>query len=236
MAANTRVTVVPEDRIVIVDNTVLRFDFNLVEGHENMHALQYNVTSGSGHIEFEDSSNKEITADAYEVQVAPYVTAWEAEKTRREEEAAAAEEEYNSLENVKARKLAELNAGLETARSDSTVSIMSSVGFEINANTTANENISGLITMMETTGTETTSFMAFDNTLQTVTLEDLKTMQLELVAWGQALYAYKWQVRAQIEAAETVEEVQAIVIDYSLAANYYATMLETIQTALQTTE
>lgn len=218
----THVTVVPEDRLIIIDGIGLRFDFDLVEGHEHMHALQYDAATGSGEIEFTDDYNQILNTSLYKDEVAPYVAAWETQKAKLDEEAAAAEAEYNSFENVKARKLGDLNSGLAEARADSTVSIMSSVGFEINANSTANENISGLITMMESTGTETTQFMAFDNTMQTVTLANLKTMQLELVAWGQALYAYKWTVRSAIEAAETAEEVNAIEIDYSQAKRFYS--------------
>lgn len=132
--------------------------------------------------------------------------------------------ELMTLDEAKAAKIEELNAGLETARRDSKANILSSVGFSINANTTANENIAGLIALLEATEKDSTSFMAFDNTLQTVTLEELKTMQLELVAWGQALYAYKWQVRSQIEAADDVETVMAIGIDYSTASAFFETM------------
>ncbi len=222
----TRVTVVPSDKLIIVNGQALRFDFELVEGHEHMHALQWDGVSQTGHIEFEDDYNQSLDASLYEEEVAPYVTAWQAEKDRLDAEAAAAEAEYNSLPNVKARKLAELNSGLSAARSDSKASINSSVGFAINADDTANTNIAGLITYMESTGTETTSFMGFDNTLHDVTLQDLKTMQTELAVWGQALYAYKWQIRSQIDAAQTKEEVDAIDIDYSQAKDIYASMVE----------
>ena len=222
----TRVTVVPADRLIIVNNQALRLDYTLVAGHEDMHALQYDGINGVGHLEFEDDYNQSINDTLYDEEVKPYVDAWQAEKARIDAEAAAAEAEYNKLENVKARKLQELNAGLSAARSDSKASIESSVGFEINADDTANTNIAGLVTYMESTGTETTSFMGFDNTLHTVTLQDLKTMQTELAVWGQCLYAYKWQVRTQIEAAETKEAVDAIVIDYSQAHGIYTAMIE----------
>ena len=222
----TRVTVVPSDKLIIVNGQALRFDFELVERHEHMHALQWDGVSQTGHIEFENDYNQSLDASLYEEEVAPYVTAWQAEKDRLDAEAAAVEAEYNSLPNVKARKLAELNSGLSAARSDSKASINSSVGFAINADDTANTNIAGLITYMESTGTETTSFMGFDNTLHTVTLQDLKTMQTELAVWGQCLYAYKWQIRSQIDAATSKEQVDAIDIDYSQAKDIYASMVE----------
>lgn len=130
------------------------------------------------------------------------------------------------FETVKEEKLAELNSGLMSMRANSRSSIDSSVGFAINANDTANDNIAGLISSMETSGAETANFMAFDNTLHAVDLDDLKTMQYELSIWGQALYAYKWQVREQINAAETIEDLNAITIDYTQAQGIYAAMIE----------
>lgn len=57
--------------------------------------------------------------------------------------------------------------------------------------------------------------MTYDNTLAQLTLEQLKTIQLELISYGNNLYARKWALRSQIEACKTKEEVDAIVIDYS---------------------
>lgn len=128
------------------------------------------------------------------------------------------------FETVKAEKLSELNAGLSAARNNNKSSIDSSVGFAINADDTCSTNVGGLIDYMTATGAENTSFMGFDNMLHEVTLADLKTMQTELAIYGQALYAYKWQVRAAIDTATTIEELEAIQIDYSQAKAIYASM------------
>ena len=221
----TRVTVVPSDRLIIVNGEPLRLDYELVEGHENMHALQYNGVTGTGHIEFTDDYNQNIDKSLYDEEVKPYVDAWQAEKDRIDAEQAAAEAEYNSLPKVKERKLQELSSGLNAARKDSTASIDSSVGFPVNADDTSNTNIAGLISYLEATGAETTNFMGFDNALHIVDLDDLKTMQVELSVWGQALYAYKWQVREQINAAENKEAVDAIVIDFNQAKTIYASLM-----------
>ena len=92
---------------------------------------------------------------------------------------------------------------------------MSSVGFEINADEAANRNISSLIIALEATGQETIRFCAYDNSFHEVTLAQLKTMQLEIIANAQAIYARKWVLRELINVAETVEELDAIVIDFS---------------------
>lgn len=204
------VTVVPVDNVILVNNTPLQFDYKPIEGHEQVHAIQWH--DGKGVLEFTDYSGRD--AD-YEADVAPYVALYQAEKARLDAEAAAKKAEYNRLENVKARKLAELNRAMEEAKVSSSVSILSSTGYTVNANTTAKQNVDGLITAMTATGREVVGFMTYDNQLINMTLEQLKTIQLELISYGNNLYARKWALRSQIEACKTKEEVDAIVIDYS---------------------
>lgn len=97
-----RVTVVPADRLVIVDGLALTFDFN---APERMHALQWD--GKQGHIEWlgsgdEPPHNEPLAADSYAGQVAPYVELWKEEKARLEQAAAEAEAarlaDYNSEE------------------------------------------------------------------------------------------------------------------------------------------
>lgn len=204
------VTIVPVDNVILVNNTPLQFDYKPIEGHEQVHAIQWH--DGKGVIEFSDYTGRD--AD-YETDIAPYVALYQAEKARLDAEAAAAEAEYNKLENVVARKLDELNAKLEETKASSAAHITSSTGYVVNANTTAKQNIDGLITAMTAQNLSTVNFMTFDNTLAELTLEQLKTLQLELISYGNNLYAKKWSLRAQIEACTTKEEVDAIVIDYS---------------------
>lgn len=96
------VTVVPIDKLIIVDGEVLHFEF---ESPENMHALQWH--NKKGEIEYDNANNTYFAQDEYDVRVVPFVTAWENEKARLETEAAAAEEarisEYNSEEVRAAR-------------------------------------------------------------------------------------------------------------------------------------
>ena len=97
-----RVTVVPADRLVIVDGQALTFNFN---APGRMHALQWD--GKQGHIEWlgyghEPPRNEPLAADSYAGQVAPYVELWKEEKARLEQAAAEAEAarlaEYNSEE------------------------------------------------------------------------------------------------------------------------------------------
>lgn len=105
------VTVIPSDGIISVDGEVLFLDGIK---SETFHALQWH--DGAGHVEPGDGlPNEELSADDYEERVAPFVALWETEKERLTAEAAAAEEAYNSLENVKARKLAAIDAETSAA-------------------------------------------------------------------------------------------------------------------------
>ena len=104
------VTVVPKDRLIIVDGVALNFVF---DAPETMHALQWD--GQRGHIEWEDDDNWPLEAEAYNDEVAPYVALWQAEKDRLDKAAAEAAEEYNSLASTKARKLAEINAACDAA-------------------------------------------------------------------------------------------------------------------------
>lgn len=105
------VTVIPSDGIISVDGEVLFLDSIT---SETFHALQWH--GGTGHVEPGDGlPNEELSTDDYAGRVAPFVALWEEEKRRLEAEAAAAEEAYNSLENVKARKLTTIDAETSAA-------------------------------------------------------------------------------------------------------------------------
>ena len=92
-----RLTVVPADSLIIIDGEALRFDF---PAPSNLHALQWDNVTQSGHLEFTDDYNQALDGSLYDEEVAPFVALWEAEKARITAEAEAAEaarlEEYNS--------------------------------------------------------------------------------------------------------------------------------------------
>ena len=104
------VTIIPYDGTIIVDGEALHLAFSYPDG---LHALQWH--GEAGHTEWSNGPNQPLTADDYAAQVAPFVALWQAEKDRLAAESAAAEAEYNSLENVKARKLAAIDAETSAA-------------------------------------------------------------------------------------------------------------------------
>ena len=90
----------------------------------------------------------------------------------------------------------------------------SSLGFEVDATERANRDVSGLITVLEATGQAETQFCDYGNVMRTVTLAQLGTLQLEIIVYGQMLYARKWELRDSISAAQTPEDVAAIEINF----------------------
>lgn len=95
--------------------------------------------------------------------------------------------------------------------------LASSAGFEIDATDRANRDISGLITMLEQTGKTQASFCGADNQMRPVSLDQLKVMRLEVIQYGQQLYAKKWAKREAIESAASFEAVDAVNVSFAEA-------------------
>lgn len=120
------------------------------------------------------------------------------------------EEFVRDLETERANKLSELSTAFEDA--SEMAHLTSSLGFEIDANETANRDIEGLTLVMS--DTDTTLFCDYNNQFHEVTRAQLETMRREIVANSQRLYQIKWQYRSLIEAATTVDELNAITIRF----------------------
>lgn len=122
-----------------------------------------------------------------------------------------------SLAEVKQSKLDELDfAFRQWYEKDATV--VSSLGFVADSDSRAMMDVSGLITVLESqpkSSRSTVSFMDHDNVAHDLTLDGLKTVQLEIIQNGQAAYSQKWAFRTQIESAESVEALQAIEITFT---------------------
>ena len=118
-----------------------------------------------------------------------------------------------TLEEARTEKLAELEAAFDTASHKAHCT--SSVGFEIDADETANRNVSSLIVAMEANGEDSVLFCAYDNTFHEVTLDQLRIMQIEIITHARAVYARKWALREAIEAAQSVVELESLSISFS---------------------
>lgn len=90
----------------------------------------------------------------------------------------------------------------------------SSLGYEVDATERANRDVQGLLTLLHGTGQTETFFCDYGNNMRPVTVTQLMTLQLELLAFGQILYARKWELRTRIEAAESAEAIEKIEITF----------------------
>ena len=196
----THVTVVPSDRLIIVDGTPLQFGFT---APANLHAVQWH--EGRGEMEWTDDINHPLTPDDYAADVAPFVALWEAEKARLDAEA----NRPPTLDEAKAAKLSEIKAAFAAAEADGFVE--SSLGFRADATRRSIGDIEGLIDLVSSGALPTpVTFRDYDNAYHSLTLDQLNTLRLEAKGRGPLLSARKWELEAAVDAAETVEAVQAI--------------------------
>ena len=117
------------------------------------------------------------------------------------------------IETVRDRKMESLRAAFAQASKGAHVS--SSLGYEIDADDTANRNVTSLVRQL-TDAPEGTSvqFRDYNNEYHTVTLSDLVVMQKEIDANGSRLYGIKWTYEQQIQSAETIDALDAITINF----------------------
>ena len=204
-----KITVIFDDNTIYVDGVAIECEFSSHKA--GLKVVQWRGTSGQ--LEIEDPEFR-VSPAVYSVDVKPYYDIWLAENAKIDAEIQAQEEYENSLEGTKERRLGELKSAFEQASVDA--HCVSSLGFEINAGSVAKRDIDGLIEKMEYSGQETEMFRAYDNTFHQVTLDQLKLMRINVIDNGNALYQRKWQLEAQINACTTVEELNAIDIDFEV--------------------
>lgn len=118
-----------------------------------------------------------------------------------------------AIETIRNKKINELNEAFTDINKKATVT--SSLGFSIDAGETANRDINGLITVMEATGLSSVQFCDANNEFHVVSLEDCKTMLLEIIQNAQALYQQKWSYREYIEIEDNIEELNNLTIEFT---------------------
>lgn len=113
------------------------------------------------------------------------------------------------INRVRSRKQNEMESQFQMFSAD--CHFLSSLGFVVNGDATANRNVDMLIRYFPSES-ETVAFCGYDNNMHDVTKENLETILKEIVANAQYLYQQKWLYREKISGAKTVEELEAIAI------------------------
>ena len=124
-------------------------------------------------------------------------------------------ENATTVEELKEDKLDELT-GITSKFDNQLVNtdmvIKSSLDFTINADLRSQNNLRGLIAV----GVEPVNFVTADNSVKSLSIEQLNTLIEECSLNGQNLYQQKWNYREQIENATTVEELNSIEFNFEM--------------------
>ena len=121
-----------------------------------------------------------------------------------------------SLDELKQQKLAQLEQAFLAWYEKGAV-VKSSLGFTADSDARSMMDVSGLVTTLEAVPAESRSTVAFmdsSNAPHELTLDQVKTLQLEIIQNGQSAYQQKWQLRSAIESAEDKETLEGIEIRF----------------------
>lgn len=121
----------------------------------------------------------------------------------------------NTLSELKSNKLSELTAitsKFDNQLVNTDMIIKSSLGFSINADLRSQNNLRGLIAV----GVEPVNFVTADNSVESLSIEQLNVLLNETALNSQAVYITKWRYKEQIEQAKTKEDLNAIKFEFTM--------------------
>lgn len=122
-----------------------------------------------------------------------------------------------TIDEVRAEKLSELDSAFMSWYEDK-ATVTTSLGFVADSDARAMMDVNGLVTTIEVQSSqarETVAFMDANNEPHLLSLDQLKTVQVEIIQNGQSAYQQKWSMRTAIEQATTKEEIEAIEIKFT---------------------
>ena len=119
---------------------------------------------------------------------------------------------FKPLEEFKKEKLNELSqkSSAFEQTENKLMYVVSSLGFKVNADPKALRNIDVLISQ------KVTQFKVYDNTIKSVTVEDLKIIKSEIEQNALNLYHQKWEYEDMVNNANSIEELEKIDIDFKM--------------------
>ena len=182
-----KIIVVPSDHLINIDRRAY-VDFPGFTFDLSIHAIHWNETAG--HVEFEEKGKPNLKISGqkdFEKWLAPYVQAWQAadrlEKELQEEE----EKIYNSPENVAARELAKK----KKERAEKVDAITVTVGdLVFNGDEESQSRMVRTIHASEYNGKTEFEWVMADDTVRTVTLDQLKEAFGKAVLYQNGMWPY----------------------------------------------
>ena len=121
-----------------------------------------------------------------------------------------------TLEELKEKKLDELTASghqFDNQLVNENMIIKSSLGFKVNADLRSQNNLRGLIAV----GVEPVNFVTADNSVKSLSLEQLNVLLNEAIKNGEKLYETKWKYRDMILNSSSTEELNAIEFKFTMS-------------------
>lgn len=119
-----------------------------------------------------------------------------------------------NFEELKLIKRSDLKIAFDSYRVSNETSLVSSLGFKVNANTTALENVNSLVTALNyrkrSEETPVIDFKDFDGCIQALGLEQIELIQFELITNNSHIYSQKWAFEQLINQATCQEDLDAI--------------------------
>lgn len=215
-----KLTIIPVDKLIIKDGVPLFFNFN---ADANIHAIQWSGESGD--IEYTDDSHETIS-DITAIQ--DYIDAYDAEAQRLYNLAHPVYTDAQQLQMSKDAKRAEIDTAFDAAALGGQCQVTTGgqtwpIDCRRGGNYNDLQNIQGLISILTDAGAADdyalpgagpgmAGVKGADNGWHACTFGELKSAVLPaMLAYGQALYVKKWGLEAQIDAATTITDVEAIV-------------------------
>ena len=132
--------------------------------------------------------------------------------TRQFKICASKEKTLSELKSEKLSALTTITSKFDDQLVNADMIIKSSLGFSINADLRSQNNLRGLIAV----GIEPVNFVTSDNSVQSLSIQQLNTLLNECALNSQNLYLQKWAYKSQIEHAQTVEEINAIKFEFTM--------------------
>lgn len=204
-----RVTVIPQDKFIQIDGVgfePIEFDYD-----EGVHAIQW--YGEDGHIEFVTPDGGVMTTPVSSMEVQPYIEAWRAEKERIE----AIANTPITFEEAKAVKQAELSTGYDgflvsiqpeyTALERDTWAKQGAEAGKVVADPAIDPE---LVPMLKAIS-DARSDVTLQELAQRVIANEKNWVKVSGHVTGQ-----RHNFQKQLEAATTVEEVEAIAVTFSL--------------------
>lgn len=118
------------------------------------------------------------------------------------------EEQQVTLEELRSKKLRELDRAFYVWRSKQAI-LVSSLGFEADADERAMIDVSGLVALESPA-----VFMDANNVPRELTADQIKILHKEIIQSGNKAYETKWALRNAISAAESKDALEAIELKF----------------------